>query len=73
MDHESRFTPGRPYRKETASQGLLFDDLRKRSITRWPLQWGTSPFTEEANKKEPCEANDYNEMMDEYNPETGLY
>lgn len=73
MDHESRFTPGRPYRKETAAQGLLFDDLRKRAITRWPFQWGTSPFSKEAARKEPWEAPDYNETMDDYNPETGFY
>lgn len=73
MDNDSRFIPGQAYRIATASQGALFDQLRERPWTRWPFQWGKSPFPGEKSRREPFEAPDFNEVMDNYNPLTGTY
>jgi hypothetical protein len=72
-EHEDRFIPGQPYRSATASQGILFDELKARKWTKWPFQWGPSPFPGERSRRHACDAPDFNEMMDNYDPQTGRY
>lgn len=72
MDHDERFSPGVPYRSETVRQGLLFDQLRSRKWTHWPFQWGPSPFTGEKYHHR-YNAPDFDEVMDNFDPETGMY
>lgn len=71
--HPGHFTPGAAYRQATVEQGLLFDDLRARQWTRWPVQWGRSPFADEKSRQDPDDAPDFDEMMDRYDPSTGMY
>jgi len=73
QENDGRFTPGQPYRVATASQGQLFTELRARRWTKWPFQWGKSPFPGEKSRRDPYDAPDYNEMMDKYDPATGMY
>jgi hypothetical protein len=73
MDNDSHFTPGQAYRRATASQGRLFDQLKERRWTKWPFQWGKSPFPGEKARREPYEAPDFDEVMDNYDPRTGMY
>ncbi|WP_128003398.1 MULTISPECIES: hypothetical protein [Piscinibacter] len=73
MQRDDEFSPGQSYRAATVSQGLLFADLRARKWTKWPFQWGKSPFPGEKSRRYPSDAPDFNEMMDNYNPETGSY
>lgn len=72
MDND-RFIPGSAYRIATASQGRLFDQLKARKWTRWPFQWGKSPFPGEKTRREPYAAPDYDEVIDKYDPASGMY
>jgi hypothetical protein len=69
---EGLSTPGASYRNATARQGALFDKIVKHKITRWPHQWGESPFPGEKQQKKRA-APDFDEMLDNYDPETGMY
>ncbi|WP_432263586.1 hypothetical protein [Cupriavidus sp. TMH.W2] len=73
MDNPGRFQSGESYRHATVRQGLLFDQIRARKWTRWPMQWGPSPFPGEKSRRDRCDAPDFDEMMDEFDPKTGLY
>ena len=72
-DHDYHFRPGNPYRLETARHGQLFDQLRERSWTRWPFQWGRSPFKGEKRRGDGSSVADYIDAVDNYNPETGTW
>lgn len=72
-DHPRNFTPGASYRNATVEQGWLFDGLRSRQWTRWPRQWGPSPFADEDSPVDAEDEDDFDEMMDMYDPATGLY
>lgn len=72
-NHPGHFTPGASYRQATVKQGWLFEDLRARQWTRWPIQWGPSPFEGEKSRCDPEDASDFDEMMDHYDPATGMY
>lgn len=73
IENDRQFVPGDPYRVETEMQGDLFDQLRERKWTKWPFQWGKSPFPGEKTRREPCDAPDYDQVIDEYDPQTGTY
>lgn len=72
-EHDGRFRPGQSYRTATANQGLLFSELRERKWTKWPFQWGLSPFPGEKSRRDPEDAPDFDEMMDNYDPKTGMW
>ncbi|MDO9134013.1 hypothetical protein [Hydrogenophaga sp.] len=73
IENDRHFVPGDPYRVATAMQGRLFDQLRARKWTRWPFQWGKSPFPGEKTRRDPEDAPDYDQVIDDYDPRTGMY
>lgn len=73
IENDQPFIPGAAYRSATVSQGGLFDQLRERKWTRWPFQWGKSPFPGEKTRRDPNDAPDYDQVIDDYDPRTGMY
>lgn len=69
----SNFIAGNPYRVETARKGVLYDQIRAQKISKWPFQWGKSPYKGERSRVDSWEVSDFDEMMDNFDPETGLY
>ncbi|MGT2457792.1 hypothetical protein ACU4GI_33360 [Cupriavidus basilensis] len=72
-EHPRHFTPGASYRSATVEQGWLFDGLRSREWTRWPRQWGPSPFADKDSPADEEDEDDFNPMMDNYDPATERY
>ncbi|MDZ4123649.1 MAG: hypothetical protein U1E02_05655 [Hydrogenophaga sp.] len=73
IENDRPFVPGDAYRTATVSHGRLFDQLRERKWTKWPFQWGKSPFPGEKTRRDPDDAPDYDQVIDEYDPLTGMY
>lgn len=69
----SRIAPGEGYRDATVRHGVLYGTLKLGPITRWPSQWGKTPFLGEGNGRYPTMSPDYVAMIDNYNPATGVY
>lgn len=69
----SNFVAGNPYRVETSRKGVLYDQIRAQKISKWPFQWEKSPYKGERSRVDSWEVSDFDEMMDNFDPETGLY
>jgi len=69
MNHDNRFRAGDAYRVATVNQSRLYDNLADMpKFSKWPLQWGTSPFKGEKRRTDAYDAEDYDEVLDDFDP-----
>jgi hypothetical protein len=67
-ENEFNFRGGMSYRMGTAIHGDFYSRIKAEPVSKWPFQWGQSPYKGERSRSEVYDVIDYDDIMDTFKP-----